>query len=122
MQISYAYTMLSDQNRRAHYDKYGTMEGFDEDISDMASFIDDLLNIFDDFDDFINILEKGNDKETRTLFRELSQNDRPGAGNRNKKTNMKNKKKQDSFVEMGIEIDKARGDSIDEMMGIMMGK
>lgn len=98
-QISEAYTVLSNEKRRAYYDKYGTVEGSDEEMSDMASFMDDLLNsffgkgpknssgdfgIFDDFDDFINILESANDKATRKMFKELGRNARPGAGNRRK--------------------------------------
>ena len=68
-------------------------------MTDMNSFMDDLLNsffgkgpkggagsfgIFDDFDEFIHILEKGNDKATRKMFRELGRNARPGPGNRRK--------------------------------------
>ena len=86
--------MLSNEKRRAYFDKYGTVEGSDEDMADMNGFFDDLfssmfggkggggVNMFEDFDEFINILEKGNDKATRKMFRELGRNARPGARGR----------------------------------------
>ena len=68
-------------------------------MADASSFMDDLLSqmfgggggvsgasfgMFDDFDDFVKVLEKGNDKATRKMFRDLGRNCRPGAKNRKK--------------------------------------
>ena len=138
--------MLSNEKSRAYYDKHGTVEGSDEDMTDMASFMDDLLNsffgkggsggfcAFDDFDEFIHILEGGNDKATRKMFRELGRNARPGAGNRRKQApnrgklrNKKNKKKGGGMGDfgMGVELDDLLGDKgggagMEEMMMAMM--
>ena len=75
--------MLSNEKRRAHFDKYGTVEGDEEDMTDMADFMEEMLNSFfgkgskggkdpfDDFEDLVTMLEKGSEKETRKMFREL---------------------------------------------------
>lgn len=69
--------MLSNDKRRAYYDKHGTIEG-EEDGADMDSFFEDLFKggfgadiVIDDFDEFMNVLEGGNDKAFRKLFRDL---------------------------------------------------
>ena len=64
--------MLSNEKRREYFDKYGTVEGSDEDMTDMQDFMEEMLNSFfgkgagkdpfDDFEDLISMLEKGNDK------------------------------------------------------------
>ena len=98
--------MLSNEKRRAHFDKYGTVEGSEEDMTDMQDFMEEMLNSFfgkgskggmdpfDDFEDLISMLEKGNDKQTRKMFRELGRNARPGnrrKPNRGKPRGKKNK-------------------------------
>ena len=40
--ISEAYSVLSNEQKRDHYDKYGTIEG-SEDGMDMQGFMDDLM-------------------------------------------------------------------------------
>ena len=66
--------MLSNEKRRAYFDKYGTVEGSEEDMTDMQDFMEEMMNSFfgkdskggmdpfDDFEDLISMLEKGNDK------------------------------------------------------------
>ena len=78
--ISAAYQVLSNENKRAYYDRHGVVEGSDEDLRDNHSFMDDLMRQFfggdsagglDDFDEFIEILEGGSDRAFRSMFREL---------------------------------------------------
>ena len=116
-------------------------------MTDMSSFMDDLLNSFfgkgqkggagsfaffdDDFDEFVHILEKGNDKATRKMFRELGRNARPGAGNRRNRgpktrANKKNKKKVGGMGDfggmgMGMGMDMNGGGMEEMMMAMMLG-
>ena len=86
------------------------------------------FGMFDDFDDFIQVLEKGNDKATRKMFRDLGRNCRPGAKNRKKgRGKAKGKKgKGDPFGfggMGGIDIEIGGGKGMEEaMMAMMLGE
>jgi DnaJ-class molecular chaperone len=87
--ISEAYSVLSNEKRRAYYDKHGTVEGVD-DAADAQEFMDEVFTMFfsagdmhspfSDFDEFIKILEGDNDKRTRKMFRDLGKGYRPKGG------------------------------------------
>ena len=78
-EISGAYSVLSNEQKRAYYDKHGRVEGSDEDMQESDAFMDDLMrqffggggDTFDDFDEFIAVLEGGSDKAFRKMFREM---------------------------------------------------
>ena len=88
-EISGAYSVLSNEQKRAYYDKYGRIEGSDEDMQETEAFMEDLMRQFfgggmntgfDDFDEFVDILEGGNDKAFRKMFRDLGRNARVSGG------------------------------------------
>jgi len=77
-EISGAYSVLSNEQKRIYYDKYGRVEGSDEDMQESDAFMDDLMrqffgggDAFGDFDEFITVLEGGSDKAFRKMFREM---------------------------------------------------
>lgn len=42
-EISGAYSVLSNEQKRAYYDKYGRVEGSDEEMQEADAFMEDLL-------------------------------------------------------------------------------
>jgi len=83
--ISEAYSILSNEKRRAYYDKYGTVEGVDDEDHMNFGGLDDLFEtlfsggggifggatggFMDEMDDFINVLEGDNTKAFKKMFK-----------------------------------------------------
>ena len=83
-EISAAYSVLSNEEKRAYYDRTGRVADDDDEMADAEAFMDDIMRSFfgggmgDDFDEFISVLEGGsNDKAFRKIFRELGRSARP---------------------------------------------
>ena len=82
-EISGAYSVLSNEEKRAYYDRTGRVSEDEGDMADADAFMDDIMRQFfgggmgDDFDEFITVLEGGSDdKAFRKMFRELGRNSR----------------------------------------------
>ena len=82
-EISAAYSVLSNEEKRAYYDRTGRIAGDDDEMADASEFMDDIMRQFfgggmgDDFEEFITVLEGGsNDKAFRKIFRELGRSTR----------------------------------------------
>jgi len=69
-EISGAYQVLSNQEKRDYYDRTGRVADSEDDMRDAESFMEDLMTqffggstggSFDDFDEFVTILESGSD-------------------------------------------------------------
>ena len=86
-QISEAYAVLSNPQRRKKYDLWGETgtddgldEGMDDVFSQMFGDMDDLFGMgpmgggMDDIDEFIKILEGDNVKSFNKMFRDLGKN------------------------------------------------
>ena len=99
-QISEAYAVLSNPQRRKKYDLWGETgnddgldDGMDDVFAQMFGDMDDLFGMgpmgggMDDIDEFIKILEGDNIKQFNKMFRDLGKNYRV---NRQKPGNMKN--------------------------------
>ena len=93
--ISEAYSVLANDDRRRHYDKYGTVM---DDEKDEAAYFREFEEMFfkgggftefdDDFDDFLSFLEGDdifNEKEFKKLFRGMGKCYRVGGGKRSNK-------------------------------------
>ena len=83
--VSEAYSVLSNEKRRAYYDKHGTIEG-DDDVVDMDDIFKEMFGSMggefsfmfggeggDNFDEFISMLEGGRaeSKMFKQMFRDL---------------------------------------------------
>ncbi len=94
--ISEAYTVLGNQERRSHYDKYGTVMG---DNDDDEAFFKEFESMFfgnkggfkegsmDDFDMFAEFMagDDLSEKMFTSMFKDLGANYRPGKGKRRHK-------------------------------------
>lgn len=77
-EISAAYSVLSNEEKRAYYDRTGRVGDDDDEMADAEAFMEDVMRQFfgggmdGDFDQFITVLEGGSsDKAFRKMFREL---------------------------------------------------
>ena len=69
-EISGAYQVLSNQEKRDYYDRTGRVADSEDDMHEADAFMDDLMrqfytgpaDDFDDFDQFVTFLEGGNDQ------------------------------------------------------------
>ena len=83
--VSEAYSVLSNEKRRAYFDKHGTIEG-DDDVVDMDDIFKEMFGSMggefsfmfggeggDNFDEFISMLEGGRaeSKMFKQMFRDL---------------------------------------------------
>ena len=84
-EISGAYQVLSNTEKREYYDRTGRVADSDDDMRDADAFMEDLMRQFfggggmgdlDEFDEFVTILEGGSDKAFRKMFRDLGKQTR----------------------------------------------
>jgi len=123
--------VLSNEKRRAFYDKHGTIEGVD-DAAEAQEFMDEVFSMFftggskvspfDDIDDFIKILEADNNKRTRKMFGDLGKAYRPKGG-RAGLAARKHQSKQMKMLEKQMMNDLMGGgmEEMTMMMAMMMG-
>ena len=96
----------------------------------MADFMEEMLNSFfgkgskggkdpfDDFEDLVTMLEKGSEKETRKMFRELGRNARTGNRRKPNRGKPRGKKSKGGIGMTGMNM---KNMSEQEMMAFMLG-